>query len=66
MNKRLMKRHKRQVSRARERVTLSQPNVRTPEQLKAAREASRPFDGPRSGSAAHYLTPAKHEPKAEA
>jgi hypothetical protein len=42
MDKRLMKRHKRQVSRARERVRLSEPDVRTPEQLKVAREASRP------------------------
>jgi hypothetical protein len=45
MNKRLLKRHKRQVSRAKERVKLSEPDVRTPEQLKAAREASRPLDG---------------------
>jgi hypothetical protein len=42
MDKRLMKRHKRQVLRARERVRLSEPDVRTPEQLRAAREASRP------------------------
>lgn len=42
MNKRLMKRHKRQVTRARERVKLSEPDVRTPEQVRAAREASRP------------------------
>jgi len=42
MDKRLQKRHKRQVSRARARVRLSEPDVRTPEQLSAAREASRP------------------------
>ena len=42
MDKRLLKRHKRQVSRARERVRVSEPDVRTPEQLRAAREASRP------------------------
>ena len=41
MNKRLEKRHKRQVTRARERVRLSEPDVRTPEQIRAAREASR-------------------------
>ncbi len=41
MNKRLLKRHKRQVSRAKERVRLSEPDLRTPEQLTAAREASR-------------------------
>ena len=46
MNKRLLKRHKRQVSRAKERVNLSEPDVRTPEQLKAAREASRPAGRP--------------------
>ena len=39
MNKRLLKRHKRQVSRAKERVKLSEPDLRTPEQLTAAREA---------------------------
>jgi hypothetical protein len=42
MNKRLAKRHKRQVSREKERVRLSEPDLRTPEQIKAAREASRP------------------------
>jgi hypothetical protein len=42
MDKRLAKRHKRQVSRAKERVKLSEPDLRTPEQIKAAREASRP------------------------
>jgi hypothetical protein len=30
------------VARAKERVKLSEPDVRTPEQKKAAREASRP------------------------
>ena len=42
MDKRLAKRHKRQVSRARERGGESEPDVRTSEQVKAAREASRP------------------------
>ena len=42
MNKRLVKRHKRQVSRERERIRLSEPDLRTPEQVTAAREASRP------------------------
>jgi len=41
MNKRLEKRHKRQVSRARQRVKVSEPDVRTPEQVSAAREVSR-------------------------
>jgi hypothetical protein len=42
MDKRIAKRHKRQVQRARERLRVSEPDVRTPEQLRAAREASRP------------------------
>jgi len=42
MDKRLAKRHKRQVSRAREKVRISEPDVRTPEQIEAARLASRP------------------------
>jgi hypothetical protein len=42
MDKRIAKRHKREVARARSRVKLSEPDVRTPEQIKAAREASRP------------------------
>jgi hypothetical protein len=45
MDKRLAKRHKRQVSRERERVKLSEPDLRTPEQIKAAREASRATRG---------------------
>jgi hypothetical protein len=45
MNKRLEKRHKRQVSRARGRLRLSEPDVRTPEQIKADREASRALTG---------------------
>jgi hypothetical protein len=42
MDKRLEKRHKRQVARAKEKVKVSEPDVRTPEQIEAAREASRP------------------------
>jgi len=45
MTKRLLKRHKRQVARARERVRLSEPDLRTPEQLAAAREGSRAVTG---------------------
>jgi len=40
MDKRLLKRHKRQVARAKENVKVSEPDVRTPEQIQAAREAS--------------------------
>ena len=39
MNKRIEKRHKRQVLRAKQRVRLSEPDVRTPEEIKAARES---------------------------
>ena len=42
MDKRLAKRHKRQVARAKEHVKVSEPDVRTHEQIEAAREASRP------------------------
>jgi hypothetical protein len=44
MDKRLAKRHKRQVLRAREKVKISLPDVRTQEEIEAAREASRPMD----------------------
>ncbi len=59
MDKRLLKRHKRQVLRAKERVRVSEPDVRTPEQLRAAREASRPGGG-RHAPQPLYVTPASH------
>jgi hypothetical protein len=59
MDKRLAKRHKRQVSRAREHVKLSEPDLRTPEQIKAARDASRaPRGGAGGESTVHNSTPA--------
>jgi hypothetical protein len=57
MDKRLAKRHKRQVSRAKERVKLSEPDLRTPEQIKAAREASRPDVGRSNDAGAGKSTP---------
>jgi len=57
MNKRLEKRHKRQVSRARSHVKLSEPDVRTPEQIAAAREASRAVGVVRKDPHANYATP---------
>ena len=57
MDRRILKRHKREVSRARARVRLSEPDLRTPEQVKAAREASRPSGGRRNGAQALYSTP---------
>jgi hypothetical protein len=49
MDKRLLKRHKRQVSRAKENVKVSEPDLRSPEEIKAAREASRATQGPAQG-----------------
>jgi hypothetical protein len=43
MDKRLQKRHKRKVARERTRIILSEPDIRTKEQIEAAREASRPI-----------------------
>ncbi len=60
MNKRLAKRHKRQVARAKERVKLSEPDVRTPEQLAAAREASRAVSGLRRAPYAYYSAPSSN------
>ena len=57
MTKRLVKRHKRQVLRAKERVKLSEPDLRTSEELKAAREASRPAGGWGSRAGALYSGP---------
>ena len=45
MDKRLAKRHKRQVARAKLHSKTSEPDVRTREQIEAARDASRPDTG---------------------
>jgi len=45
MDKRLAKRHKRQVARAKLHSKTSEPDERTDEQIEAAREASRPDAG---------------------
>ena len=57
MNKRILKRHERQVSRAKARVRLSEPDLRTPEQLNAAREVSRSIASRHSLPYAHYTSP---------
>jgi len=57
MDKRLIKRHKRQVARAKQRVKLSEPDVRTPEQLAAAREASRAVSSLRNDPHANFSRP---------
>jgi hypothetical protein len=64
VNKRLMKRHQRQVARAKERVRVSEPDLRTPEQLSAAREVSRSVAGQHHIPRAPYSTPSS-TPKAE-
>ncbi|MGA3074951.1 MAG: hypothetical protein ABSG56_14775 [Bryobacteraceae bacterium] len=66
MDKRLQKRHKRQVSRAKERVRLSEPDLRTPEQLKAAREASQPAGGWRNRAHGLYSKPSTPNPAGSA
>ena len=55
MTKRILKRHKRQVARAKARGRVSEPDVRTSEELKAAREASRPTGGGRNAPLAPHL-----------
>jgi len=45
MDKRVAKRHKRQVARAKLHSKQSEPDVRTHEQIEAARDASRPDAG---------------------
>lgn len=57
MNKRLLKRHKRQVARAKAHIKLSEPDLRTPDQVRAAREASRAPDGRSAGSSPHGTAP---------
>ena len=61
MNKRLQKRHRRQVSRAKDRAKLSEPDVRTPEQISAAREASRPAHGWGKDPHANYSKPSSRK-----
>ena len=53
VNKRLLKKHRRQVARVKAQVKVSEPDVRTPEQVKAAREASRPAGGALGKGGAH-------------
>jgi hypothetical protein len=64
MDKRLAKKHKRQVARARERVRVSEPDLRTPEQVAAAREASCAVPGRSLDPHAFYSTPSTRIPGA--
>ncbi|MBE0659139.1 MAG: hypothetical protein IH602_15700 [Bryobacteraceae bacterium] len=54
MNKRLLKTHKRKVARQRDRAKQTEPDLRTPEEIKAAKEASRPAGGYGAGPTAFY------------
>jgi len=56
MDKRLLKRHKRQVSRARQHVKVSEPDLRTPAQIEAAREQSRSVGSRRDALREPYVT----------
>jgi hypothetical protein len=60
MDKRLEKRHKRKVARAKLHSKTSEPDVRTPEEIRAAREASRPKTGllhaPSTAGKGHSVT----------
>ena len=60
MDKRLEKRHKRQVMRAREKVKVSEPDLRTPEQIQAAREAGHTYGDHRHGELPPYAAPVRH------
>ena len=59
MDKRLRKLHKRKVARAKDHATQSEPDLRTPEQIQAAREASRPVGGWRNAASVHRAPPAQ-------
>ena len=54
MNKRLLKRHKRQVAREKGRSRQTEPDLRTPEEIRAAKKASRPAGGWGAGSKSFY------------
>jgi hypothetical protein len=62
MDKRLLKRHKRQVSRARQHVKVSEPDLRTPEQVTAAREVSRSVGSRRDALREPYASPSIQHP----
>ena len=61
MDKRAAKRHKREIARKRAKTQAkqSEPDVRTPDEMKAAREASRPAQGWHKDPHSNYSTPSK-------
>jgi hypothetical protein len=62
MDKRIEKRHKREVLRKKNKAKQTEPDVRTPEEIKAAREASRPAQGWHKDPHANYSKPARRNP----
>ena len=56
MDKRAAKKHKRQTERAKLNKKLSEPDVRTPEQIREAREASKPTGATSTGSGLNAAT----------
>jgi hypothetical protein len=64
MDESLMKHHKRQVWRTVERVIISEPDITTPDESRAAPEASRPR-GVRAGASFAYNAPASSAAKVE-
>ena len=53
MNKRLEKRHKRHVARAKQPGQMTEADLRTPESVKAAKEAGQHSHGRSNGAGAH-------------
>ena len=59
MDKRLQKRHKREVARNKAKGRESVPDVRTPEQKLAAKEQSRPSGAERQGPTSLFGAPSR-------
>jgi hypothetical protein len=63
MDKRLAKRHKRQVARAKAHAKTSEPDLRTPEQIEADRQASQAGGGGMNQSKLNVPSrPVRHNP----
>jgi len=60
MDKRLAKRHKRQVARAKAHAKTSEPDLRTPEQIEADREASQARAAINPSTVSMPSRPARH------
>ena len=60
VDKRIAKRHKRQVARAKKNVKMSEPDLRTPEQVRADREASGGVTGRGGGGGVNDAKPSGH------